>query len=472
MMNNLKNIDFETQSIAHENLLDDKYKKDNGIFYTDLELANSIVKFLKIPKKATIIDPCCGTGSFLYSLKTHGYKRVFGCDFDESTVVQCKKLAKMRNVKCLDTLGNSGQQILQQINRDRFDYVIGNPPYAPINGNTELNADISFCNDVKESGNNLFVAAIYRTFEICKESGIVSVIVPKNLLHISSYKSIREKLLKKKRLISIIELGIHFKTVRGEQIVLTFQNCPASKDDKITFYTYDKGSITRLSSVLQSYYSNEIIVFTSEEEVPIYDKLKASYDNLGKICAEYIHRGHDKSSDAIKGKQIRKFGFKNRNVPNEGNQIFIQNIFSAEAGITASFAGNLKSGETVTIVKMESEELCKYILGLLHSRVCNYFLIRFEFNNSRLTIHTDAKYLNQIPIVVDNIAMDDVINIVNKMEEVEYMSAEWFELNESLNAIVYDIYKLSDKDKQHIENEMRKISASKWYGESVCTALA
>lgn len=158
------------------------------------------------------------------------------------------------------------------------------------------------------------------------------------------------------------------------------------------------------------------------------------------------------------------------NVPNKGNQIFIQNIFSAEAGITASFAGDLKSGETVTIVKMESEELCKYILGLLHSRVCNYFLIRFEFNNSRLTIHTDAKYLNQIPIVIDNIAMDDVVNIVNKMEEVEYMSAEWFELNESLNAIVYDIYKLSEEDRQYIENEMRKISASKWYGKEICSA--
>ncbi len=116
---------------------------------------------------------------------------------------------------------------------------------------------------------------------------------------------------------------------------------------------------------------------------------------------------------------------------------------------------------------MENEQLCKYILGLLHSRVCNYFLIRFEFNNSRLTIHTDAKYLNQIPIVVDNIAMEDVIEIVNRMEEVEYMSAEWFELNESLNAIVYDIYKISDEDRKYIEAEMRKISADKWYGENI-----
>lgn len=470
MMGKLMDKEYIVESNSHEGNLDSKYKKSNGIFYTDLELSNAIVEFLKIPKNASIIDPCCGMGSFLFALKKNGYKHLFGCDFDEQTVNKCKKALNMRNIKCIDTLGNSGENILAEIKKQRFDYVIGNPPYAPISGDTKLKSYNGFNNLVKSSGNNLFVAALYRAFEICKAGGMVSVIIPKNLLHISSYKIIRENLLRNKRIVSIIELGIHFKAVRGEQIVLTFQNCEAQANDEIKFYRYDKGKIEYMSSVPQSYYKNEIIVFTGDDEVPIYDKLKNSYPQLGEVCSENIHRGHDKSKDAVTGKQIRKFGFKNRNIPDKGNQIFIQNIFSAEAGITASFAGDLKPAETVTIVKMENEQLCKYILGLLHSRVCNYFLIRFEFNNSRLTIHTDAKYLNQIPIVVDNIAMEDVINIVNKMEETEYMSAEWFKLNESLNAIVYDIYKISDEDREYIEAEMRKISASKWYGEKVCTA--
>ena len=114
--------------------------------------------------------------------------------------------------------------------------------------------------------------------------------------------------------------------------------------------------------------------------------------------------------------------------------------------------------------------MCKYILGLLHSRVCNYFLIRFGFNNSRLTIHTDAKYLNDIPIVVDDAAFEKVVDIVNQMESVEYMDEEWFKLNEELNDIVYEIYQLNVSDKNHIEKEMKKISASKWYGKSKCSA--
>lgn len=469
-MSNIDNSLFSKNSLIYENSLDDEFKKNHGIFYTDLELANAVIDFLDIPKDASIIDPSCGTGSFLHCLQEKGFTNITGCDFDLKTVKQCKNLTGLETVYKMDTLGKTGKDVLKKVNKKQpFDYVIGNPPYAPIGKNVAIETTPEFMRKVKNSGNNLFVAAIYRAFEIAKEDGYVSFIIPKNLLHISSYKTLRRKLLKEKRLVSIVELGIHFKTVRGEQIVLTFQN-KYVENNSIKFYQYNKGKIEFMSEISQDYYTNEIIVFTHNEEVPIYNKLKESYGQLSGVCAETIRRGRDKSEDAIRGKQIRKFGFKDLEVPDEGNQIFIQNIFSAEAGITASFGGNLKSSETVTTIKLENTRMCKYVLGLLHSRVCNYFLIRFGFNNSRLTIHTDAKYLNDIPIVVDDEAFEKVVDIVNQMETTEYMDAEWFKLNEELNDIVYEIYQINVKDKNHIEKEMRKISASKWYGDSVCYA--
>ena len=206
-------------------------------------------------------------------------------------------------------------------------------------------------------------------------------------------------------------------------------------------------------------------MFTGNDEVPIYDMLREQYGTLQSVCSDTIRRGHDTSSEALKGKQIRKFGFKDRALPHKGNQIFIQNIFSAEAGITASYAGDLKPSETITVVKLDDEEMCKYVLGLLHSRLCNYFLIRFGFNNSRLTIHTDAKYLNKIPIVVDRSGMyNQLIDLVVKIENTPYMSSVWFALNEQLNKLVYKIYSLDQHSISYIENEMKKISAAKWYG--------
>lgn len=461
----MTNTTFEEKSLVYEKSLDDEFKKNNGIFYTDSELACSIVDFLDIPKDSTIIDPCCGTGSFIDALQSRGFDDVYGCDFDEKTVRKCRALTNSSKIRKVDTLGMTGLETLKKIKHKEFDYVIGNPPYAPLGKDVSINASSDFINSVKEAGANLFVAALYRAFELVKEDGIISVIIPKNLLHISSYKAIRKTLLQDKAILSIVELGIHFKTVRGEQIVLTMKNSYVP-DNKIKFYNYKSGKISFMSEVAQDYYEDEIIVFTANEEVPIYNKLRESYGQLAEVCSETIRRGRDKSENAIRGKQIRKFGFKDQEVPDEGNQIFIQNIFSAEAGITASFGGNLKSGETVTIVKLENIKMCKYVLGLLHSRVCNYFLIRFGFNNSRLTIHTDAKYLNDIPIVVDDKAFEKVVAIVDKMQAVEYMDDEWYKLNEELNDVVYEIYRLNVKDKNHIEKEMRKISAGKWYKDA------
>lgn len=463
------NSTFEEKSITYERSLDGDFKKNNGIFYTDTELADSIVDFLDIPKKSSILDPCCGTGSFIYTLQSKGYDKVYGCDFDAKTVKKCRELTESKKIRKMDTIGQNGDTTLKKMRHSQFDYIVGNPPYAPLGKNVSIDATADFVSMVKSAGSNLFVAATYRAFELAKDDGIISFIIPKNLLHISSYKKIRKVLLKEKKIISIIELGIHFKTVRGEQVVLTMKNS-YEENNKIKFYSYNHGKISFMAEVSQDYYDDEIIVFTDNEEVPIYDKLKESYEQLGDVCMDTIKRGRDKSENAIRGKQIRKFGFKDQNVPDDGNQIFIQNIFSAEAGITASFGGNLKPSETVTTIKLKNTKLCKYVLGLLHSRVCNYFLIRFGFNNSRLTIHTDAKYLNEIPIVIDDEAFEKVVDIVNKMETVEYMDDEWYKLNEQLNDIVYNIYELNVNDKNYIEREMRKISASKWYGQSEYTA--
>jgi tRNA1(Val) A37 N6-methylase TrmN6 len=465
----MEKMTFEEKSVIYEKSLDDDFKKNHGIFYTDSKLSLAMIDYLNIPKDSSVIDPCCGTGSFVDALQSRGYEQVYGCDFDEKTVRKCRALTQSKKIQKIDTLGLDGIDVLKKVKHSQFDYVIGNPPYAPLGKDVNIDCTIEFDNKVRNSGSNLFVAAIYRSFELASEDGTISFIIPKNLLHISSYKLMREKLLKEKTIVSIIELGIHFKTVRGEQVILTMKNHYES-DNKIQFGTYKDGEISFMSEVTQDYYDDEIIVFTDNEEVPIYDKLRESYGQLSEVCAETIRRGRDKSDDAIRGKQIRKFGFKDQKLPDEGNQIFIQNIFSAEAGITASFGGNLKSSETVTIVKLENTKMCKYVLGLLHSRVCNYFLIRFGFNNSRLTIHTDAKYLNDIPIVVDDDAFEKVVEIVNKMESVTYMEEDWYKLNEELNDLVYNIYQLNVKDKDHIEKEMRKISAGKWYMDKTTSA--
>lgn len=458
---------FMEKSRQYEESLDENYRKEHGIYYTDIKISESIIDFLNIPEDASVIDANCGTGSFLYSLKQKGFKNITGCDFEQTTVSVCRNLTGLKSVYCADTIWNCGEYILQMTGKpEGFDYVIGNPPYVSLAKSSIKTEKTDFRETVRKSGNSLYVAAIYRAFEIAADDGIISLIIPKNFLHVECYKLIRQKILQEKEILSIINLGICFKGVRGEQIVLTFRNRKKDRNS-IQFYKYQDNQFIPLTKIKQECYKDEILIFSNPEDVLIYYKMINSHKKLADMCVEKIHRGRIKSSlktgDFVRGRQIRKFGFKDIEIPLHGNQIFLQSIFSTESGVMASFAGNLTASETVTVVRLENEKMCRYILGLLHTRICNYFLIRFCFNNSKLTIKTDAKYLNNLPIAINEDSFLHIYGLVKKIEETEYMSAEWFELNEKLNDAAYKAYGILQKDRYYIECEMRKIYSKKWH---------
>ena len=461
--NKMELSNYSVESQQYEKSLASSYKKDNGIFYTDVELSGRIIDFLNIPSNATIMDPCCGTGSFLVAAKHLGYSSIYGADIDEKAIAIAKNKCGIGNVKVIDTLANNGEQVLKKWQLEEpVDFLIGNPPYAPIAKDIVIDTnDYLFLRNVKDSGSNLYIAALYRAFELTKPQGVISYIIPKNFLHVASYGVLRRMILNEKRIISIIDIGQYFKTVRGEQIILNLENRP-SQDNDIVICKYESDSFVEKLKVPQSFYKDEILLFDSEEDFAIYQTLEGTYKKFSDICTGYVGRGKSKSDTAITGKDIRKFSFKNKPVPKKGNKVFIQNIYSAEAGIIASFAGDLEASETVTVFTDDDEKMCRYILGVLHSRLCNYYLLKFCFNSSKLTMHTDAKYLEKLPLVIDNNTFKKIISIVKALETIEYMSNPWFEMVESLNDLIYDTYKIEEKERAHIEHQMKETQSQRW----------
>lgn len=454
---------YTIKSKKYEKSLDSAYKKDNGIFYTDIKLSQKIIDFLNIPSTATIIDPCCGTGSFLVASQKMGYSSIYGADIDNNAVSFIRKEYGIDNVKVINTLGSTGKEVLKKLNlNEECDFVIGNPPYAPIAKDIVIDTnDYLFLRNVKDSGSNLFVGALYRAFELAKPEGIISYIIPKNLLHVASYGLLRRTILNEKRIISIIDIGRYFKSVRGEQIILTLQNSFVQQNS-IEIYKYEDTEFIKKLEVPQNFYNDEILLFDSKEDFTIFQTLEKAYKKFSDICTGYVGRGKSKDDNAIAGKEIRKFSFKNTPVPKKGNKVFIQNIYSAEAGIIASFAGDLEASETVTVFIDGDEKMCRYILGVLHSRLCNYYLLKFCFNNSRLTMHTDAKYLKKLPLVIEDTTFLKIISIVKSLETMEYMSDLWFEMVESLNELIYQTYGINKAEQVHIDNQMKNIQSQRW----------
>ncbi len=222
-------------------------------------------------------------------------------------------------------------------------------------------------------------------------------------------------------------------------------------------------------SVNQSFYTDNILLFRGKSDFNVYNKLSSAYKTLGDLCAGYVGRGKSRSYSAVVGKDIRKFGYKNRVTPNEGNTILMQNIYSAESGIIAAFGGTLEAAQTVTIFTDGNKDKCKYILGILHSRLCNFYLYKYCYNYSRLTMHTDAKYLKKIPLELkdeNDAKYKDLVNLVETIEQTKYMSEEWYDLMEELNRKVYKIYRINKTEIQFIESEMRLIQSRRWFKDA------
>lgn len=453
-------------SNVYESSLDNNYKKDNGIFYTDLSLAEKMLMELKLPKDAVIMDPCCGSGVFLYAAKKLEFVNLYGVDQDKNAIKFCLNHINNVSFSASDSIGQTGSSLLSELELStKPDVVIGNPPYVPLAGDVKLNCDYLFRRRISDSGNNLFVAALMRAFEIVKTDGIVSYIIPKNFLHVAGYSLLRRMLLEEKTIISIVDIGAYFKNVRGEQIILTVKNCAADKKHKIKLKKLSSNRFVTMCNIPQSFYKDEILIFNCSEDYSTYKKLTSSYQTLSDLCNGYVGRGKSVSSDAISGKEIRKFGYKNHIVPITGDKVFIQNIYSAEAGIIAAFGGNMEATQTVTVFTDGDEKMCRYILGILHSRLCNFFLYKYCYNYSKLTMHTDAKYLKKIPLPSTNqqaMYFNSILSLVSRLESNDYMSQEWFDYLEELNQIVYKAYGISEKESDYIDCEVKRIQSKRW----------
>lgn len=469
---NLLESSYIEASNVYESSLDRNYKSENGIFYTDLSLAEKMITELRLSKDTVIMDPCCGSGMFLYAAKKHGFNKLYGVDLDKDVIRFCINNINNVSFAVYDSIWKNGTELLNLVGlTEPPDVVIGNPPYVTLAGDVDIDCEHRFRKSVSNSGNNLFVAALMRSFEIVKSEGIVSYIIPKNFLHVASYSSLRRTILEEKTILSIVDIGAYFKNVRGEQIIITAKNSRPDKTHRIILKKLSNNCFVTMSSIPQHFYKDEILLFNCLEDYSLYVKLTSSYKTMSDLCKGYIGRGKSTADKAITGKDIRKFGYKSHNVPQTGDKVFIQNIYSTEAGIIAAFGGNMEASQTVTVFTDGDEKMCRYILGLLHSRLCNFFLYKYCYNYSKLTMHTDAKYLKKIPlpsIEQQQVYFKEILSLVNRLETNDYMSQEWFDNLEKLNQVVYKAYNIKKKEADYIDSEVKKIQSKRWLSDGQC----
>jgi tRNA1(Val) A37 N6-methylase TrmN6 len=500
-------------------------KRDFGAYYTDEQIANYILDHLDIRPGSYVLDPSCGCGSFVFPLYYRILKNrkkrldgLYGVDIDNKAVeYTINTILKMsRGLNREEVLGHiinrdfifkqrdlvDGTDIWQEklteiLQEGGFDFIVGNPPFN-LNNHKKMKPVLSKAihREIAKEHGNIPIYFILRGLELLKKGGTLAFVLPKTLLYVGKYHDFRSYILNNFSILKITEIGIKFKGVRGEQIVLFIKNEKPTANSAIVFTNLTKeGSqgACRPFKVPQSYFSimdgiptmpNELayqlVRKLKEKSVQILDFREIDVCrgvSLGKARLETIPYEGDRvipTNAFIKGKDISKLHLKSLTIVEEHlyksselsrikkPKIILQNIYSSESGLISYLDKQcLPTTETVTNIIMADRRKLAYVHALLNSKLINFYLSQVVFSRSRLTMHLDRYYLRQLPLLWDP-SREETTKLVTLGEQSVYTNPDDVKYTlKEIDKLVYRLYGINDHGRLAVEDIMSKTLSHK-----------
>ncbi|HIH31298.1 TPA: N-6 DNA methylase [Candidatus Woesearchaeota archaeon] len=508
----LSNLNGEKDFLSeiYEKSLDKTQRKKFAQFFTHKELVTFIIKNIPMERDSFVLDPACGAGAFLIEAYNtgHNFDNIYGVDID-STVLDLAALnlehacgKKSNNLTHANTLKDCNLSLFPKVlTNGGFDVIIGNPPFQNLKKNIDYFEDESIYGDVLSGIANSAALMIAKGYELLKEGGYLGFVLPKNIVRVDSFLSLRKFLINNTRITHIFDLDHYFKDVRCDQIIIIFQKMKMSKEElsnnKIEIlihkkkgdfdkpYKYYMSQDKFLDYKFFPIFYHESIFPLAQKFLDYKETVESTSDDifrgLGVSSSETQKQRTEKSFVVYRGDCIQRFGIKYElYLPMDNlkdnqltrldrlnrDKIILQNLCSKEGGIFATLAKKDElTLDTVTNITSSTVDN-RYLLAVLNSRITNFFMIFVTFLNSNFTMHTDREYIGKIPIVVPELDKQKaVIKIVNNLLSLEdKYSAQFFLEYEELNTLLYDIYKLSESERNIINNLLKEVMSGRQNG--------
>ena len=359
-----------------------------------------------------------------------------------------------------------------------FDIIVGNPPYGARLAAAEK-AHLKKAYGI--GGTNTAAIFVHQSLRLLKRNGAHGFIVPKSLMFSSrEWTKTREALLPDMAL--LIDVGKVWRSVKLEQCIYVVRSGSATPtyvsgvragDIINTAAPVDKGLVSRFGAFPSVSSETEIRL---GNKLANYSSFLASYtDNTRGATIRSSLLG-DAGAPVIGGKQVQPYrisgvkGYVNPAVAGErarvkAGAVLAQNIVAHiqnpadHIRITATVPDRSDFLILDTVNQLNACNVSPYfVLGLLHSKVVNWYAYRFIFSKSVRTMHLDKTVTDRIPIAIYR--EDEVVARVRAMlacysesaggdggpvrVAVENMSAD-------LDRVFYDIFGLTAEEVRLVE---------------------
>ena len=291
--------EYTKESIDYLKNTDIKKRKKLGQYFTPKSIRELLLS--KLPKKdnADILDPACGSGEFLLSCKKYFKNPIlYGFDIDKKLINISSKLVKNAIIKNFDFLNID-------INKKKYDYIIGNPPYFELKLNEEIKKKYF---DIIKGRVNIFSLFIKTGLDLLKDGGYLAYVVPPSMNNGAYFSKLREYIIKNSSLeyLHIIDGADNFHLANQKVMLIILKKTNSKKSSKYIFKKKGITIFTEDKKFLNNAYKNTVslkdigytvktgsIIWNEHKEKLTNDKnnstllIWASNINNGKIIIGY-----------------------------------------------------------------------------------------------------------------------------------------------------------------------------------------
>ncbi len=328
-------------------------QKLRGGYYTPLDIADYVTRWVLRSNPSCILEPSCGDGVFfkaLHNNKCDKSIKIHGHELFETEVKKSKKQCKNYGFKNStitegDFLSWANSKVAAQ--KEIYDGVIGNPPfirYQFLEKEFQHHAESIFNHlDLKFTKHtNAWVPFVLSSLSMLKSGGRLGMIIPSEIIHVMHAQSLREYLMKTCSKVVIIDpQEIWFEdTLQGAVIILAEKKKNANRKSSgvaikhvkgLSFLTRSDEALFKTTKPVNSESINgkwtKAILDDSERnllEKIVRKKDVASFNDIAKVEVGIVTGAND--FFLVNDEIVKKYGLKKYTHPMFGKSIHCKGV--------------------------------------------------------------------------------------------------------------------------------------------------
>ena len=300
---------------------DSSEQKLRGAYYTPQKLANAMVRLFASENIDTVLEPSCGDGVFLDSLKETGLlDKVSRIEAVEIEAPEAQKVSdRYKDTPKVKVINQDFFDFYKEaLGKKTFDLILGNPPYIRYQylkeSQRECQAQILTSHGMKSNKLiNAWVAFMVASVQMLSKRGKIAFVIPAEILQVAYAEDLRLYLanhLAKITLITFEQLvfpdieqeDVYKRQIReGELLALTPADFDFEKRTVSINKSYQRLNGQDLITTPKTEKSNRVITMPQFLAEEIQDYIKMLYgigpdDRMFTVTKSYLHREMDRGA--------------------------------------------------------------------------------------------------------------------------------------------------------------------------------